>query len=447
MRIGEITKEDSFMDLRDKIKSLGDILGPKMKNFADKIKPKGLPDLTSGLRCKIKPKPRKDNMLITDVNEVETKNKKANKEQTKIQELKLEELGKRMPDDYFGATNNPDIKTTPTVGGYRQTTNKKTGDYTDHYDTGDGLSTRNTYNRSGNKLQQHRKVKLGDKSPVQSVFYPKHMKEEDLDTEYYDVTEDKSFRHYLKEATFDLSSDVDNLYAILFKDIVDAIHADQYDFNQLKEKTIYTSVLQSPIAKEAHELNPMRITFHTGANLYISDENSIEISMSGNAIDLISTYGTLSNTLKQLSHGDRQRLINDISAPRVKGSIYHELSHWVDDTMHNKHITNRQNYVRDMPISYNKQQSHMDQYQGHRFLSNYEINAQIHSMVAMKNHLPPKIWDQLTFDNMVNRNPSMMHIRTILQDLAVDDASLYKQWKQTILKRMHREDILGNNMR
>jgi hypothetical protein len=28
----------------------------------------------------------------------------------------------------------------------------------------------------------------------------------------------------------------------------------------------------------------------------------------------------------------------DLSEPRIKGSIHHELTHWVDDTMNNQHI-------------------------------------------------------------------------------------------------------------
>jgi len=169
MKLDEIiTQEDFLGDFKD----FADRIAPKMKSFADKVEPqmkKGAEDMKQyfdqEFHNKKEPKKsNKDNMLTTDVNE---------------------QRGKRMPSDYFNNTNDADIKSTPTMGGYRQTKNTKNNTYTDHYDTGN-LSTRSTYDDSGNTLHSHNKLSLGDKAQHKSKFYPNNMREENVDEDISD---------------------------------------------------------------------------------------------------------------------------------------------------------------------------------------------------------------------------------------------------------------------
>jgi len=86
-----------------------------------------------------------------------------------------EALGDQMPDEYFTQAGGT---STPTVGGYRQTRNVDTGSYTDRMEKGP-VSTQTTYDKSGDVRRQHAEYRVGDKSGVKTVFYPKKKVGED----------------------------------------------------------------------------------------------------------------------------------------------------------------------------------------------------------------------------------------------------------------------------
>jgi hypothetical protein len=87
-----------------------------------------------------------------------------------------EAIGDQMPDEYFTQAGGT---STPTVGGYRQTRNVDTGSYTDRFEKGP-LSTQTTYDKSGDVRRQHAEYRVGDKSGVKTVFYPKKNESEEL---------------------------------------------------------------------------------------------------------------------------------------------------------------------------------------------------------------------------------------------------------------------------
>ena len=74
------------------------------------------------------------------------------------------------------------------------------------------------------------------------------------------------------------------------------------------------------------------------------------------------------------------------------------------------------------------------------FLTDYEINAQIHSIKQLKRS-NRDLWDLFSFKNMVDESPALITIRSNL------NAQQYKEWKKLILKRMYREGLVGDSMK
>jgi len=74
----------------------------------------------------------------------------------------------------------------------------------------------------------------------------------------------------------------------------------------------------------------------------------------------------------------------------------------------------------------------------------FEIDAIIHGIKAVKSKVGGKKWDTLTFKQVGELYTSLWSVITKLEYYGPDVAKIYKK---AILKRMHREKLLGKNMR
>lgn len=233
-----------------------------------------------------------------------------------------------------------------------------------------------------------------------------------------------------------VDSDVDNIYNLYFKK----------DYEEISKTGIITkdmfllddtdtSILTSELAKKAHELNPCKIKINlSGGNYYHPSGNLISLGVNRSAVDFIldNANGSLEKAFDMLEYNQVKSLEREFKESSIKGSIHHELAHWIDDTLHNKHITKRLEKARETnysPVSISTVTSKM------------EIEGQIHNIKQLKNKYEPN-WDNLTFDDMVKLSPSLMNIS---KKLANHD-NIYKQWRRNILVRMHREGLLGKRM-
>ncbi len=242
-------------------------------------------------------------------------------------------------------------------------------------------------------------------------------------------------KEIINEATFNVGKDVDFLYNKLFRKTVNAILKDKWDGTLPDIIHMTTSELPSRKSQKAHNVNPMRI-ITTHDNEYNPNNRFISISIGGGALALIRNEGSFSKAiafLKEYHPADVVKFKGDISPARIKGTIYHELAHWLDDTYHNKHIKDKL----DRAVSSDGHSlMHGEKNVG---LTRYEINSQIHAIKQLKRDNLDK-WDDLSFKAMVNLNASHL---SILRDLSHADKI---RWKKMILKRMAREGLVGNRM-
>jgi len=247
----------------------------------------------------------------------------------------------------------------------------------------------------------------------------------------------------LTEAVFELNSDVDMIYDKAFKDIVDSIRSNSWNGVYNPPKLICGSAtLTSPECEEAHELNPIIIRTDKNGNFYNPTEQYISVSMNLQAINHLMNYVTADNPIKRalapLPMHQRHRYISEFSPERIKGSIHHELAHWIDDTLHNSHIRNRINVAHELP---NKRGiKHFNQGEEDVDLSKFEMNSQIHAMMQIR-RADTEMWDLYSFEEMLHQNSSLAYIAERLRKMGK-----YEQWKKYLLKRLARENLLGQEM-
>ena len=247
---------------------------------------------------------------------------------------------------------------------------------------------------------------------------------------------------FVTEKLMSIDDDVDMIYDRYFKEDFEKIAASGLmDFDMFATAKTDTSVLQSDLAKQAHALNPCTITINLlGGNFYRPTENLINITINQNALNVIMDFGdgSIEKTLKRLDTSQAARLSREFKPSTIKGSINHELVHWIDDTLHNSFITQR------------VQRANLAGRGGERFLSKrgvpvnadtMEIQSQVHNVLQLKRQ-HADVWDELTFTEMIRLSPALS---TVYFDLLREP---YKtQWKKALKQRLYREGLLGKSMR
>ncbi len=184
------------------------------------------------------------------------------------------------------------------------------------------------------------------------------------------------------------------------------------------------------------------VTLDKKGNFYNSALSTIQLTLNVNAINFLKQYKTIDKAIIDITPSSMNSFKNEFTQVKIKGSIYHELSHWLDDTLHNKHITNLHKKAEEMYVFGNKSKALSmlklgDENVGSTY---YEINAQIHSIKQLK-RIYKKVWDTLSFDDMLQLDGG---IKAVYDALSYTDL---KKWKKKILLRLHREKLLGKLMK
>ncbi len=247
-------------------------------------------------------------------------------------------------------------------------------------------------------------------------------------------TTNKVFEGLITEKLANVDDDVDLLYDLYFKKVIDElsktkiINLEIYNFLK-KTETSDTSILKSEESKLAHEINPCKILTNVGLNGYNPIDKKIYISINDNALNYAMGYrGDLELAKNELPYKNQQNSFSkEFTEEKIKGSIHHELAHWLDDTFNKEHIkykiTKTPEILKDVSINATK----------------HEIHGQMHNIKQLHNKYK-EIWNDLTFKDLIAMSPSLNNIyRTLPKDIKT-------QWLKDLKKRMHRENLLGKRM-
>jgi hypothetical protein len=261
----------------------------------------------------------------------------------------------------------------------------------------------------------------------------------------------------LLEKTFDIDKDVDYLYKKSnFNSIINYLkNPVSYPLeSSLKDKllknkdiTLYetdSSFLKNEDSQKAHDINPIKIYLgiYNDGSYYNEKLQVIYVSMNYSAINIFIQYGqfgkkAIQNALS--SESSYNSIINEIKSLKIKSSISHELSHWISDSLHNRHIKK----IIDLAIKLEKPEILLLK-QKDVNMTYFEIDAQIHGIKNLK-RIKNEIWDALTLTDIFFMYTSLR--ATLRQIYTKYGKDVLNMWLKNLIKRMSREDLLGTNMK
>lgn len=246
----------------------------------------------------------------------------------------------------------------------------------------------------------------------------------------------------LQESLFDIDSDVNLLYDKYFKDDIDVITATGVvNSNMFEKHKLDTSILESSFGKEAHIKNPCEIWINYASNFYSPLRRVISLSVNQKALEFLKdvNIGTgdvgvykLDLASNTLNGTQRKRFENEFTEHKIKGSINHELIHWLDETLHNKSISKLLSKASEVG---------MDTYLKGKDVNTtkVEIQGQMGNIKQLKNKYLEN-WDYLTFQDLMNMSVTLGIVYENLEGKDRDE------WVRDLKTRMHREGLLGKNM-
>ena len=263
------------------------------------------------------------------------------------------------------------------------------------------------------------------------------------------------FKKYLiTEKTFAIGADVDLIYKKYFKKVIDTFNKkDIKVFRKLMKKhedgMAYafgfdsSHMLKSKKCKEAHKLNPVYI--HSGV---FTDGSSyspkrtgydarVSLSLNHNVVELILSMGLEKLQMNFDDDNTFERFKGEMSASSIKGTIYHELSHWLNDTLHNQNINKRLTKSRE---THNP--AIIKRFDKVNF-TDFELDAQVHALKQMKRDYR-KDWDKLSWYDIVQRKS---FFDVWFKQLKSSSPKVQKKMHQLMIKRLNREKLLGKKMK
>jgi hypothetical protein len=238
----------------------------------------------------------------------------------------------------------------------------------------------------------------------------------------------------LTEKLADVDLDVDFLYDTYFKEDIDNLNEiGILKGNMFQNIEIDTSILKSVESKQAHSLNPCKILINKGINGYQPITKILYLSVSFSALNhIINNNGDLNAAYEDLSTPtQKNNFSREFTEEKVKGSIHHELAHWLDDTFNKQHIEKRirkqieagSRNLKNIPVNMEK----------------FEIQGQIHNVKQLHNKYKDT-WDYLSFSQMLSLSPALTTVKNQLNDIQ------RKEWIRDLKTRMYRENLLGKKM-
>jgi hypothetical protein len=132
-----------------------------------------------------------------------------------------------------------------------------------------------------------------------------------------------------------------------------------------------------------------------------------------------------------------KQFFNEVSPASIKGTIYHELSHWISDSIYNRNISKR------LEIAQQSGKLDILTKYGSNLFTDYELDAQVHAIKQLKRDYK-KDWDKLTWSDIIEKKGSFDVIFKRLKTLNTRDQ---EEYFKRMIKRLNREGLLGKKLR
>jgi len=257
------------------------------------------------------------------------------------------------------------------------------------------------------------------------------------------------------EATFNTDEIVDYIYDNVFADYIKKIQEWKNGkttnepviiSNKTFEPEKLSKEIKDPVFKKAMKENPIKIKAGVrDGNYYYPTKHLISITFNDELYAMMNRYISANKSFMEfignLPLALRKNILTEVNGNKVKGSISHEISHWLDDTNNQKHITKMINVAAGE--QYHKQSKTFNRGEADQYMTDYEINAQTHALKQLKRSIGQEAWDKLTFNDLYAIEPSL---RVNKERISKISPEALKRFVKLTLRRMHRENLLGKNM-
>jgi hypothetical protein len=275
-------------------------------------------------------------------------------------------------------------------------------------------------------------------------------------------------RSYLAEGLFDIQVDVEWLYEQSGLSRLDKIFTDDRPAKEIIEtlrwasskKSFFrtnSSKLKSYAAKQAHEANPILISFGTSKarSFYKPPQNGKRGTMAVNINRNV--FDSMKMLLRRWKDGDPdpkvvmgvrwgsrfETIAREFDATTIKGTIAHELNHWLSDTMHNFYITN--SIGKYSKMTYGERMAH----DATETQSQHELEAQVQSIQTLKDVVGEDVYKKFDWVDLFKHRLSLNSNFKVFSKYAIkilDDADFDNMMKR-LARRLHREGLLTRKMR
>lgn len=302
----------------------------------------------------------------------------------------------------------------------------------------------------------------------------------------------------MTEKVFHLRQDIDNIYNEGFKPIVDEIEKalrtgeapprngklmyflDRMNYRMITHilLEIDSSKLVSADAKKAHEIRPVKIILQIGneGNFYSPSAEKIVVSIPENIIDIFQRM--LWDKKEILRHVKNPTIFKEITENKLKGTINHEMSHWIRNAMTShldKIFTKMTKKLTDKQIKAIKNQQDVGEFDRDvekikiksltmgniaTVATSYELDAYVHNIMEYKISVGLNKYNQIKLSDLFIELPALKVIKgafekyklknlndIVLSGKRPDYKQKWEAWQKHLIKRLDREKLLGKNMR
>lgn len=245
----------------------------------------------------------------------------------------------------------------------------------------------------------------------------------------------------LNERTHELDDDVDYIYNKAgYGELVAAVkNQDIQKMRELRNKyfsrrvVIDSSELTNEDSVMAHKKNPIDIYIGgEGGNYYVPSKGYIQLSP---RLDVLDLYIRGDVDIYVLSY-QKDRFHNEMSEISFKGSIYHELTHWIDDSLYggflDKKTKSAYETKSNLPLLGKKTKV------SHTF---YEVNSQVHAIKQIKRNLGSVEYEKAGWGDLIKLKSSLM-----VNFGGFKDEKDYDTFMNDFIRRLHRENLLTNKL-
>lgn len=277
------------------------------------------------------------------------------------------------------------------------------------------------------------------------------------------------------EKTYNIKRDVEYIYNKAYRQFMNEFTSEKMTLRSL-ERWLYgqpieisSDELKSPDCVNAHKLDPIVIFcgFYNSVSHYDplgNKQNRYPVVITPDVglihAMIMSNYdiSTLDANIKVKAGLEKYKpfitsSINyQLEKESIKQTIAHELTHWIDDVSQGKFLLTRalkvhdieNNALLDDKTKDALTQKIMSKGKPHRYMVDTEVNAMIHQIEALKDTMTQKDWDKLTLEDLFVHSDIYYTAWNIRNTAGREE---YYKWQKQIISRLHRENLLGKNMR